>query len=479
MSLGLFQDEIAAFRRLKSSSDFYYALGFGSAVSEIIAHVHDIRNMGLDRKKLVTSELETWRMASKFQLAAQDMYIGRNLSQSLNKADHSREVGSGVAFAYRDMCRAVGWDISDEELAYIEYRGHLHDAGRILNLGDKVLNAPIPNDEQERTPIQIAMPAAKMLFATFGKRLAGSEEEIAEAICFAAVSDRQGALFKAAVDVEPEVKSVIRKYFHQMDVHNPIFLRGFHSYSAHHDKVFGIGTDGTDKRGQFSNFSQHGAIDYLAILVDNISAAGGDAQSLDEIALWLMNEVKDSLAAQKRGEDVKLEPSYARYLLEDYGTGASVLENMFKKWVEEGYNRVPEGKVTMSRKPLVEALRNLSNEDIDALNNSGTNPYPQLIGWSSLSKDPEARRALADDLSKVKWSSYPVATYIRNEAAKLPQLTQKRVRDDLKVVQSEALIYTLTFQNYRERFMSLTAMASNAVAFWYRGGAAQPRLVTQ
>jgi hypothetical protein len=384
----LFED-MRAYRNLKASPALSDTFQSAENLDGILAEHQDIT----DRELLISRQYNFWENFATAMIDAQMAYIGPDQERGLNKAFHSIEVGEGVALAFK----ALFPDAYEAELNYIRFRGHLHDGGRILNLSPEVLNDNMIEALGYRSPIEICLDAAEQIVAAYPE--IGTPEEVAEAICYAAIANRKSDLLDIAKAIDAEIK-VVGDYFYRKDIHNPIYLSGLHNFTAHHNRPYAP----IDDPENYNGVGNYLVIDHLAKVVDMASACTGSAEYLDEIALYLLEKTK-------KGE---CEPSYTRLVLEGYGSGESIIERWANQSRDNGFFRVPEGKPDhINFQDFVKALNDTEYGKI---------AFPRFFGqWSShpTAEDREKLKHEIEDFTSLN-------DYVAHKSESLPKLRRKR-----------------------------------------------------
>lgn len=385
-----------------------YALEKSLILKEVIIDLLNKQynsSIRFDPQEIIDKQYESWKTFSESIVQAQFEYLGPELERGKNKAHHSLEVAYGVSFLFEQLSVFSGHSVNQKELDYIRFRGLVHDSGRILNLSENTLNKTL-SELDNQSPREIVLPAATSLYCKYGSSL-GDLDDLQEAICYLAISNRTGVLYQEAASIDPHIKK-LQNYFHRKDVHNPLYLDGLYNFTAHHNKP----NSSVCEAENYNGTSNYGIIDQLAIMVDKASACTGGAYYLDEIALHLLY-YSDIGACDK---------SYIRFFLENYGTKVSLIEQWFLMCIEKECCRVPNAinKFYVDFDSFTKALRGCADGEVN---------FPRMFGSWSPFPSKASKMALATELS----SFSSVAEFISNRVSNFPVLTKEMVYDDIKV----------------------------------------------
>lgn len=173
------QKELSAFLQFRDSLGLQRSLTLGEQASQML-HAH--KNPSIAPAQLIIEQFSFWQQFADAMIIAQKEYIGSQLGQGGNKADHSLEVGEGVALLFERLAKIAGYDPTEQELDYIRFRGHLHDGGRILNLSDSILDQKRPEFDG-LTAREVATNAARYIVDEYSEA-SWRLEDVRDAICF-------------------------------------------------------------------------------------------------------------------------------------------------------------------------------------------------------------------------------------------------------------------------------------------------------
>ncbi len=427
------QKEMDAYRALRDSEAFGEVVALENAFANEIGFRSTVKGYNADQYVSSVYELTQKRTIAVMQCMHSYLSRDAGLPQNAQKFEHSIEVGEGTPQAFKALVERVGRFMPDQRFNHMRLRGYGHDEGVITNLADKVLNAKIP--DKDYSPREAAIDAAQKIVEE--RPDLGTIEEVRDAILFAAISDRKGALFNKAKDLDSRVADV-RSHFKRPDVHNPVHVQGLDHFTAHHDSP-----DGTKNYSGIAP-EDKGALDHLAVIVDISSACTGDALSLDEIAICMV----------KYAEDGKFDKEYARFWLEGYGTGNSQIEQWYDNAVKDNYCRVPGGAVRADAQEFAKECRS-------AVANGGdiqtSKVFPQAIGpWAPFDKQDLVN--LADKVDELG----SVAGVVAERVKGLPILKTGRILKDISVTHTEAGPHQFK-HNYTQRLRNFFSMEPVAV----------------
>ncbi len=371
---------------------------------------------------------------SNSTLASMKAYIG---DDSGRKYQHSVNVALGVAFAERLLHKDADLPYSSEMMTYTYNAATIHDGARIYNLAlleEKNINV----GGELKSAIDIAREAAEIM--NVGE---GNIEDVATAIAFAGISDRQGALYKKAVELHKDV-ALIRKHYNDKTIHNDPAISqtllagaGADAISEHH--VWYIIQDANKQKVVNQSLTIR---DKVYGIIDRIEAGFPDSGSYVESFIC-------ALAYAQNGE---IDPQVMLTLFDGFSADENQSKGFLKAWKDEmktqGTERVkqeldadgkPTGrrawdeKITEDMRTEIGILLNRASEiGMEAAAKERgydyTKPLYQMVVWGGFDIDT------LEDIFSTEKNHASLGTYLE---AKIKELSQEQGKLDSKSIATE------------------------------------------